>query len=1070
MNAPGASRAERGGRSVGGVLVDLLLWLVAISALGYALLEDMRLSHALSRVLGISSEFVIYGLQGLAVCCLVALYVRSRGRGRSYFNGELEYNVRPSRLVGRERDKGTCIDKLKRNSTLILSGPSGSGKSTLCRMGIRAQYEQDGHGDAVYIDLSEMRLQGWQDGPAQMLMERVAPPAATEVNWPDFVARVVKTLAARPDPTLIIFDQFDDYLTQCSAEFFKDIEQQEYYRPHEIAARNRFWGEIKSLLANHKIRCVFVVRKDAEGATDCIKFNQEFSRYTLSGVTTQTVDFLLQDVFERVVDGRPRIENADKGGWKELRARILTDFGASDVLPQRVVTFMNGLRYMRPLTISEYARRGGLLGIEALFIDEAVKQVARNCDIDEEVVLRVLRAMIRAEERRRILAVPLGAAIAAASPGVDATVVQKLLDDLLLHRILIRTPEGAWQLAHDYLCDVILHCIRRRADHSRMRLEIEARMRVVESALGSRLRRLLEWRRAVLHPVTVLSGLPDLSTWRAYPGIVAGNVVFWSLVAVAGQWLLSTPLHYFNVRDAGVFNDRVYSYLAHSRFDMATELVVQYRHTRWGAIATDGFVRDTFEPTPERAGVTEVVMKRPHKFLAVMETLGVDEYRRFVAGLYARDATSAASVRETRVLRLSATGILGASDWQWDDEKMRADFFEFMGGPGRRCERTADEPGAEPACRELFARRLVYSTRFDESLALRVFGDLYRYALDIPDSERGTPRSRWTVHIARELVREIVGGVTASGEPRNDEEAELRGLPQPLRRRLTLRLVHLVDAFEGGGLDTDAAKFARATREELYRGISEEYSQRREWDEILKSAARSRAEGADVPLSCEQIVVLSRWPRMVGADGDRAYEDVLATLARGRCEGPAFGFVEQSIAGERQLVPRRQLVERALGVLGTSRYPVAIRAFAVVWNESEKDEVGLREFVAERRILEPLERTGDPISKTSRLLLIEAGFILGIGGPDSGFSEAIEARFRERVVALVTSIEFLGGPAQVRSFFAILGFVRSDKWHVRGILGAEVVVQALERLKCRGDGCESVLKDIRAAKDTWSEP
>jgi hypothetical protein len=100
-----------------------------------------------------------------------------------------------------------------------------------------------------------------------------------------------------------------------------------------------------------------------------------------------------------------RVTQADAGGavvadpehgWLQLKAQLLRDLaaGGSQILPVQLAIVLDSVRRFRSLTPSEYAKNGGVRGLERLHIERHLHDAARAARLGDDALLRGLMCLV----------------------------------------------------------------------------------------------------------------------------------------------------------------------------------------------------------------------------------------------------------------------------------------------------------------------------------------------------------------------------------------------------------------------------------------------------------------------------------------------------------------------------------------------------------------------------------------------------------------------------------------------------------------------------------------------------
>ena len=188
-------------------------------------------------------------------------------------------------------------------------------------------------------------------------------------------------------------------------------------------------------------------------------------------------------IIDRLTDhpaDRPMVIANPQGGWTALRDRLVDDLEArGQVLPQQLKVVLGGLRTLRRLTPHAYARIGRLAGLEAAFVDGALKRAALAAAISYEDALGIALGLVDRDRQPPDKTPPRVLTDLVAANGVPEDVATRALRRLEADEV-VRPPGDtaggttSWQLDHAYLAQPILH-IERERDQWRHLLSTRAR-------------------------------------------------------------------------------------------------------------------------------------------------------------------------------------------------------------------------------------------------------------------------------------------------------------------------------------------------------------------------------------------------------------------------------------------------------------------------------------------------------------------------------------------------------------------------------------------------------------------
>jgi hypothetical protein len=350
-----------------------------------------------------------------AVLLLSGLYIRFTRYSQLMKIDSLRIDPdNPAHLIGRA-DKINKLEELCRNSFLVnLVGESGAGKSALVRSGLVPSLEENEKLLPVYMDTWG---QNWELGPASGLADAVWTALDDEsrqkleltkrpeaMQLVEVIGRLESELSRTP---LLIFDQFDDYQARHRDRFLV-AETQTVLPTSQLVAENPFWSGINNLLSDRCVRCLFVTRADTAAGLESVRFIEP-QVFPLERPQINIVEELLATLTTGVKDNdgnEVEVIRDPEYGWHRLMNRVERDLNEDDqVLPVRLRLVLQGLGQLKKLTVSEYDKAGGCLGLEAGFIELKVRNAARDVgavDATEKQIRDLLLSLVDREKLKTV--------------------------------------------------------------------------------------------------------------------------------------------------------------------------------------------------------------------------------------------------------------------------------------------------------------------------------------------------------------------------------------------------------------------------------------------------------------------------------------------------------------------------------------------------------------------------------------------------------------------------------------------------------------------------------------------
>ncbi len=317
----------------------------------------------------------------------------------------------PTDLVGRDEDIERLVRNCSQHVLTFLVGESGAGKTALVQAGLvpaLSGQRQNAAGNARFVPLSiDLSSVPWERGLHQAVADSLCRLEQRDLDSLKATAPVgnfdawswIRELPARtPKRLLLIFDQFDDYLSAHRERFYEGTTLR---RASEIATDGD-WREVQSLLRDEEIHLIVIARSDVGAALSALQFVDEskFTHQELHSIKTGLISPLLERI-ALAPDQSPVIENPEFG-WMALQHRILRDIQdeRGEVLPIRLAVALSGLRFTRRhlLTLREYERLGGLSGLEKQHIQRVVESAGRVANIPKDDILEGIRSLLVAPD------------------------------------------------------------------------------------------------------------------------------------------------------------------------------------------------------------------------------------------------------------------------------------------------------------------------------------------------------------------------------------------------------------------------------------------------------------------------------------------------------------------------------------------------------------------------------------------------------------------------------------------------------------------------------------------------
>ena len=348
-------------------------------------------------------------------------------------------------FVGRDEDTKNLTDLILNSYQVWLNGDSGVGKSVLLQKAILPALKER-NVEAVYLN----SWRGdWEFAPASAILAKL-----NQGTDGDVLVQLEQVLAATPG-RVIVLDQFDEFQIEHRDKFIPAHGQ--VISHAQLEASNRFFRILNSAIQAHRIRCVFVTRRDVEWG----------KRPVLS---QEADEFFLKRLEKNVVEGEiVRIVPDDavehpENGWKGLRERLCSDLTEGGILPVQMRFAVLGLDELRhSLTVSAYLRLGAVPGLISRYIEQEVRRVAG----DRALALALFPLLDRlvAPDGKATMPLPEDGLLKSVpgdlKPGVMAA-LQELERRDIVRRVPTTDGSVSWRLDHDYLAGPVREISRRQ--------------------------------------------------------------------------------------------------------------------------------------------------------------------------------------------------------------------------------------------------------------------------------------------------------------------------------------------------------------------------------------------------------------------------------------------------------------------------------------------------------------------------------------------------------------------------------------------------------------------------------
>jgi hypothetical protein len=373
----------------------------------------------------------------------------------------------PAHLKGRSEDIQRLSMLCHECQQVHLVGESGAGKSALIQAGLWPALTADKRLFPIYLTVWG---QDWQDGPRTALSyalwealseEDRGTLGLTTLPQPENLVVILdqcrEKLGRIP---LLIFDQFDDYQTRHRTRFLSP-RRRTWISADGLTEANAFWRDVKKLIDDKVVHCLFATRSDTADGLESIRFVDP-QVYPLDRLNATFVLPLLTELTAQA-EGIAPVVFAPHRGWGRLKERLARDLSEDGaVLPVQMKIALQWLARLKSLTVRDYERADRLRGLEAAYVEWRIVNTARHSGLTEIHVRTLLTSLADAETLKTV---PRSTADLAKTITVGNTAdpshlkgaVEVALDDMERKEIVRKrldpdTRQHVWVLDHDYLC------------------------------------------------------------------------------------------------------------------------------------------------------------------------------------------------------------------------------------------------------------------------------------------------------------------------------------------------------------------------------------------------------------------------------------------------------------------------------------------------------------------------------------------------------------------------------------------------------------------------------------------
>jgi uncharacterized protein YjbI with pentapeptide repeats len=462
-------------------------------------------------------------------------------------------------LAGRADDVDRLCKLCADCPQVHLVGESGAGKSALLQAGLCPEVRVHARFIPIYVDVWG---QDWETGPRLALTsalwealsekDREALGLTGPLGPDDLFPTLRRCNVGCGREPLLVFDQFDDYQTRHRSQFLPS-RRRTWLPTDKLIEMNPFWRDIKQLVEEGAVHCLFVTRTDAADGLESVHFVRP-EVYRLDRLNVDAVHPLLTSLTPARKGADP-VVFAPERGWDKLKDRLARDLAKDGtVLPAQMKIALQGLASLNALTVPAYEHNGGLRGLEAAHVERHISSTARSFNLTKSRVRTLLASLV---EREALKTVPKSTEDLQRvflpeenrDPEHRRKTIQAVLDYLEQREIIRRrldpdTRQHVWILDHDYLCRGVLEAEHRA---NRWFLLVQESQRAFREAGGSLRRKwkslLSPWNQMVLVCLRLVGrfhygqmrSFAALSLLRFIPLLVLGGAVFFYFQA-AGEY------------------------------------------------------------------------------------------------------------------------------------------------------------------------------------------------------------------------------------------------------------------------------------------------------------------------------------------------------------------------------------------------------------------------------------------------------------------------------------------------------------------------------------------------------
>jgi hypothetical protein len=168
-----------------------------------------------------------------------------------------------------------------------------------------------------------------------------------------------------------------------------------------LTEANAFWRDVKKLIDDKVVHCLFATRSDTADGLESIRFVDP-QVYPLDRLNATFVLPLLTELTAQA-EGIAPVVFAPHRGWGRLKERLARDLSEDGaVLPVQMKIALQWLARLKSLTVRDYERADRLRGLEAAYVEWRIVNTARHSGLTEIHVRTLLTSLADAETLKTV--------------------------------------------------------------------------------------------------------------------------------------------------------------------------------------------------------------------------------------------------------------------------------------------------------------------------------------------------------------------------------------------------------------------------------------------------------------------------------------------------------------------------------------------------------------------------------------------------------------------------------------------------------------------------------------------